>query len=259
MLRRILRLAALGTCCVCPLRATLLTFEDFTAPVLPVGWTTSVPSGYSISFPGGAAAFSRSSGAGDGFAQLSYGTTVSGDFFAVAVVPNTYALVNGGSMALAASWSGSGSFLDAYVRQDNGSTQAAAFNSRTAENPWASWTGDAVLVVFRTGNNIQAGVMSGVPQTGGLPDFSSFSPLGSWTGSAYLGDVNLFLSFGVNGGSSGAAAASVDIFALAVPPYAELIPPGGSDIPEPATTALTALGLAGLLLIGRKRGSEVLK
>jgi MYXO-CTERM domain-containing protein len=241
-------------CSALPLRATIITLEEFTAASMPAGWSTSIDTGYGISFPGGDAVFSRSPGAADGFARLTFNSTVSGDFFAVAVVPGgDYSLVNGGSIALAALWSGTSDFFDAYIRNDGGNIQQAAFNSLTLDNPWSTWASDAVLILLRTGNNIQAGIMSGIPLTGGVADFSTFSPLGNWTGNQYLGDVTLFLSFGVSGGASGASAAGVDIFALAVPPYTEFIPPGGAEIPEPVTAGLAAAGLLVLLLMRRRR------
>ena len=94
--------------------------------------------------------------------------------------------------------------------------------------------------------------MSGVPQTGGVADFSTFSPHGSWTGNEYLGDMTLFLSFGVTGRASGAVSAGVDLFVAAVPPYEFITPGGGTQIPEPLTGGLAAAGLSALLWLRRR-------
>jgi MYXO-CTERM domain-containing protein len=230
----------------------LITLEEFTAPAMPSGWSTTTDTGYAVNFPGGAAVFSRSPGAGNGFARLTYGTALGADFFALAVVPTGYTLVDGSSMALV-TYVGGG-FVDIYLRNSGGSIQAAAYNSLTSDNPWTPWGGDAILVLFRAGDNIQAGIMASIPLVGGVPDFSGFSPLASWSGSQYLGNVAFELSFGQSVGPAGAEAAGVDVFALATTPYApDFIPPGGPEIPEPATAGLAAAGLLILLLVRRRR------
>jgi hypothetical protein len=237
-----------------PLSATLM-LEEFTAASMPAGWSQSADTGYAIAFPGGNVVFSRAAGIGTGFARLTYGSTVSGDFLAAAVVEPGFTLVNGGIMALVGNVGGE--FFDAYLRDSFGSTQAAAYNSYNSDNPWTPWSyPEGTLIIFRAGNTIQAGVMGAIPMPGGIPDLSGFTPLGVWTGDQYLGTLSLQLSFGHDAGDSGAEQASVDLFALGTPPYTEFIPPGGAAaIPEPATAGLLGAGLAVLLLKRRRRSS----
>lgn len=223
---------------------------------MPAGWTASTDTGYSISFVDGHAVFSRNGSAGTGFARLTYNTSVGGDFLSVTVIPGDYSLPDGGSMALVA-YVGGG-FFDAYVRNSGGSIQGASYTSLSdppGNNPWTPWSGDAVLVIFRAGDTVQAGIMPGIPFVGPTPDLSGFVPLGSWTGDQYLGNATFELSFGQETGPTGTASARADIFVLVTPPYApDLIPPPGAEaVPEPATVGLVAAGLAALLWT-RRRG-----
>ncbi|MFB3779225.1 MAG: PEP-CTERM sorting domain-containing protein [Bryobacteraceae bacterium] len=256
-MRRVYLVPLLLACVCLPLSATIITFEDFTSAGVPSGdWSTSISSGYGISIPGtGVAVFSRSASAPGGTASLTYTPIVSGDFLAVGVV-DSYSLVNGTSMVLEAHWSGGSDLFTAAINQAGGVVRQMAGNSLTAEFPSAPFSSpNAVLVLYRTGNNIRAGVMGDLPVSGGVPDFSGLVPLGNWTGDQYLGDMYLSLSFG-SFGAAGDASASVDIFALATPPYApDIIPPAAGEIPEPATAVLLGGGMAVILLLRRRRAA----
>jgi len=240
--------------CAClPLHATIISLEDFNAVGVPPGWSTSVTTGFAVSIPGtGDAIFTKAPGTPDGYGRLTYNTVVSGDFLAVGVV-SQYSLVNNSMIQLAANWSGGADHFTALLVRGAGQLQQRVGNTLTMEFLSAPWSSpNAILLLFRAGNNIQAGVMSDIPLTSGVPDFSGFSPLGSWTGDQYLGDVTLYLSLGTFAGATGAPNAGIDTFALVVPPYApDIIPPAA--IPEPVTAGLAAAGLAAFLLLRRQR------
>jgi hypothetical protein len=243
---------ALLICTAVPLSATLVT-EGFDASSMPDGWSLTTNAGYSALFPGGEVSFGRSGEAGSGFARLTYTSPVSGDFIAAAVIEPDFLLVNGGIMALVGYVGGE--FFDAYLRNSLGSIQISAYNSDMSDNPWATWSsaGVSTLIILRDGNTIQAGVMGELAAPGGVVDLSGFVPLGSWTGDQYLGNLTLQLSFGHDGGDGGAEHASLDLFALATPPYDEVTPPGGTPVPEPVTASLAAVGLSALLVARRRR------
>ena len=162
-----------------PLTAGLIVFEEFdSAPPSPP-WTSATSAGYSIIY-GGEAVFA---GSGNGSARLTYSVPVAGDFLAGAVVIPGWNLAHGGALGLAAFWEDS-NFFDIYLRNIQGNNELAAYNSRTGQNPWQPWSGEATLLLVRSGNSIYAGAMSDVPSINGTPDLSGFLPLASdlWFG-----------------------------------------------------------------------------
>lgn len=234
-----------------PLTAGLIVFEEFdSAPPSPP-WTSATSAGYSIIY-GGEAVFA---GSGNGSARLTYSVPVAGDFLAGAVVIPGWNLAHGGALGLAAFWEDS-NFFDIYLRNIQGNNELAAYNSRTGQNPWQPWSGEATLLLVRSGNSIYAGAMSDVPSINGTPDLSGFLPLASWTGDQYLGPLTLQLFLMQDQGTPGAQTGSYDVFALAVPPYyPDVYPPDFLEgvIPEPGAMSLVGIGLLGLMVGGYRR------